>query len=277
MEKHFLNIEYLYGDVSIQMPNVIFRTLSKEIKNKTNIQQVAFAYAFLVATTFLYRYSNYVDIDNGTYIQNADIKELLGYNKTTKTVDYIIKKNGLLDNIGLTKTIKNYPVKFITYDDIKINKISLTEFTMIDALNNSEKVRYKEIVKNRNYTVKEPLFLTEPYGDNDYGTLYSYENTHKIAIYEILNLMFDENMDIIDFLIFLYIKSKCKGYKHNMKALSIIKMVDELGIDRSTFYKHLYNLEKNDYVNVNHKGWKKRIEDIELNEYIWKGVRFKVK
>src|SRR5205085_6833882 len=105
MYEHFKNIEFLYGeDVSIQIPNGIFKKLSSNIKNRngsTNIQQTSFAYAYIVMNAFLYKYAHFVDVDNGTYIQNADIKGLLGYNKVTKTIDYIIKKGGVLDMIGL--------------------------------------------------------------------------------------------------------------------------------------------------------------------------------
>jgi hypothetical protein len=129
MYKHLENIGYLYGDgVSVQIPNGLFKDLSACIKNRngsTNIQQVSFAYAYLVIIAFLYKYAHYIDIDNGTYIQNADIKELLGYSKTTKSIDNVIKKNGILDMMGLTETSKDYPIQFTINNNEKINNIPL--------------------------------------------------------------------------------------------------------------------------------------------------------
>lgn len=111
MYEHFEGIKKLYGDsANVQIPNDIFKLLSSKIKNKncsTNIKQVSFAYLYIILVSFLYKYTNFVYIDNGTYIQNTDIKELLGYSKTTKSIDSIIKKNGILDNIGLTITTKH--------------------------------------------------------------------------------------------------------------------------------------------------------------------------
>lgn len=276
MKEHFLNIESLYGDAGVQLPNTIFRDLSNAIKGKANVQQVAFAYAYLVTIAFLYKYTNFVDIDNGTYIQNADIKELLGYNRTTKSIDHVIKKGGLLDMMGLTETTRDYPVRFVANPLETINKIPIREFVTIGDIDSTDS-NYdliKGIVRNRRYEIKEPLFMTTQQGDNEYGTLYSYERTHKISIYEFLAIIFDDSMDNIDFLMYGYLKSKCKGYKDHMKAISLLKIITELGMDKSTFYKHIHVLEGKEYINVNHKGWKMNKDEIELNEYFWKGCRW---
>jgi hypothetical protein len=280
MKKHFEDIGYQDGNASVRLPNSIFRDLSTSIKNKsgsTNIQQVAFAYVYLVTTAFLYKYAHFVNIDNGTYIQNSDIKELLGYNRSTKTIDKVIKKNGILDELGLTTTTKDYPVRFVMNPEENVNGIPLREFITIDELNVND-INYttiKGIVKNRNYEVKEPLFLTTGYEGSDYGTLYGIERTHEITLKEFMAFIFDEGLNNIDFLIYGFMKSRCKGYKDNMKAMAVYKIVLEIGIDRSTFYEHLESLKKKKYIKVNHKEWKMKGEkyrDMEANEYFWLGV-----
>lgn len=277
MEKHFRNIEYLYGDARVQIPNSIFKGLSTAIKNKngsTNIQQVAFAYTYIITISFLYKYAHYIDIDNLSYIQNNDIKELLGYSRTTKSIDAVIKDGGILDMMRLTETIKNYPVCFDNHPSDYINNIPIREFTTIDDLEDSDS-RYKmikDIVKNRNFVVKEPLFLTNAFDDSEYGTLYDYGKTHTITIEEYLKMTFDTGVDNIDFLIYGYFKSRCKGFKDNMKQLSLNKITSDVGMDKSTFYKHLQILKEKKYIDVNHKGWRTSLENIELNEYFWKGV-----
>lgn len=276
MKEHFEGIEYLYGKSGVRLPNGIFRDLSVSIKNKsgsTNIQQVAFAYVYLITASLLYKYAHFVDVDNSTYIQNSDIKELLGYNRTTKSIDKVIKKNGILDELGLTSTTKDYPVQFFTNKEEKINNIPLREFITIGGLDNKSVI--KDIVKNRNYEVKEPLFLTTGYGENDYGTLYSIERTHEITIREFITFVFDDEMNNIDFLIYGYLKSRCKGYVNDMKSMAVYKIIMEIGIDRSTFYEHLELLKKKKYIEVNHKEWRMKGEKykrMEANEYFWKGV-----
>ncbi|QPK89748.1 hypothetical protein IEN91_04725 [Bacillus velezensis] len=283
MRKHFENIEYLYGDANVRLPNSLFKDLSEAIKsknNKTNVQQVAFAYTYLVTVAFLYKYTHFVDTQNETYIQNADIKELLGYSRTTKSIDKIIKKNGVLDELGLTSTTRDYPVSFETCSGEKVNGISLREFVAISDIDNNDG-NYsiiKSIVKNKNYEVKEPLFLTTGYKDREYGTIYNIERTHRIDIREYIALVFDEGMTNIDFLMYAYFKSKCKGYKDNMRSMAVYKIIMEIGVDRSTFYNHLRVLKEKKYIHVNHMEWKWRAkggdyEDMESNQYFWRGIQ----
>lgn len=280
MYEHFDNIRKLYGKASVRIPNGIFRDLSSTIKNRsgsTNIQQVAFAYVYLTTVAFLYKYAHFVDIDNGTYMQNSDIKELLGYNRTTKTIDKIIKKNGVLDQLGLTTSTKDYPVQYLIHQEDKINNISVREFVSISDVD-ANYVNYtiiKGIVKNRNYEIKEPLFLTTEYYDSDFGTLYSIERTHQITIDEFMSLIFDEELNNIDFLLYGFFKAKCKGYDKDMRAIALYKIILEVGIDKSTFYKHLELLKKKQYLSVIHKQWKVQgdeYENMEANEYRFKGI-----
>lgn len=275
MYEHFKNIEHLYGDeVYVQIPNGIFRDLSRNCKN---IQQTSFAYLYIVVVAFLYKYAHFVDIDNDTYIQNADIKELLGYNRKTKSVDFIIKKNGVLDEIGLTRTTKDYPIRFTQHPTETINNIPIREFVTIKDIDESD-VNYtiiRNVVKNRNYDVKEPLFFFEYNGET--GTLYDYANTHRIMLKELMSILFDDNIDNIDFLLYCFFKSKCQGVKGKTKSIGLQIISADLKIGFDAFYKHLDRLKGKQLVEVNHKGWvsEKGIDksDLEANEYHFIGIK----
>lgn len=276
MYNHFENIEKLYGRAYVQIPNGLFFDLSNNIKTngKINIKQISFAYSYLVAVAFLYKYAHFVDIDNGTYIQNSDIKQLLGYGKTTKTVDRIIKKNGILEEIGLVKTTSDYPVE-VEYTNEKINNINIRDFITISKLgaDNINYIMVKEIVKNNNYEIKEPSFLFEY--KEDIGSLYNYENTHKITLKEFLFFIGDDNLDNIDFLMYSFFKCKCYGLKDNAKSIALDKIVIEMGIGRDAFYIHLEKLKEYKFIEVHHKGWRvsgKRKNDMEANDYFFKGI-----
>jgi hypothetical protein len=281
MIEHFEELKHQDGKTNVRLPNNIFRCLSTNIKNKSgsiNIQQVAFSYVYLITNALLYKYAHFVSIDNGTYIQNSDIKELLGYNRGTKSIDKVIKKNGILDELGLTLTTKEYPIYYTINPQEKINDIPLREFTTINERSDVNDINYskiKKIVKNRNYEIKEPLFITKEFEDSEYGTLYNIERTHEITIKEFITFISDNELNNIDFLIYGYLKSRCKGYRGNLKAIALYKMVCEIGIDRSAFYDHLELLKKKKYIAVNHKEWKmkgEKYKDMESNEYIWLGV-----
>lgn len=274
MYEHIENLKFLYGnDAYVQIPNDIFNILSFNIKNKngsTNIQQSSFAYSYLVLMSFLYKYAHFVDIDNNTYIQNADIKELLGYSKTTKSIDHIIKKGGVLDSIGLTNTIKNYPIRFIYNPNESINGIPVREFIMINELNKDdlELELIKKVVKNRNYEIKEPIFLFNR--NEDIGTLYDYSNTHTISINEIIHFITDSDLDNIDFYIYSFLKSRCKGLNNDSASICLQKIAYQLGISNDTFYSHLNVLKGRNFIRVNHKGWISNND--ESNDYKFIGL-----
>jgi hypothetical protein len=272
MYDHFKNIEYLYGNAYVQIPNGIFKDLQYI---QSNTQQSSFAYAYLVAIAFLYKYAHFVDVDNGTYVQNNDIKQVLGYGKSTKTVDKIIKKNGILEEIGLIATTKSYPVQF-TDSGEEINGHLARDFITIDMID-EDYVNYeviKSTVKNRNYEIKEPTFFFDYKGD--VGTLYDYSNTHKITIQEFMRIIYDESLDNIHFLLYGFFKSRCFGYKNNTQEIALYKIVEDAGVGKDAFYSRLDDLKKNGFLEVKHKpfvmGGERHDITIEGNEYIFKGV-----
>lgn len=278
MRKHFENIKLLHGNASVRIPNEIFIMLSSSIKSTkgtSNIQQVSFTYCYLILISFLYKYAHFVDINNRTYVQNSDMKEILGYNRGTKTVDKIIKKGGVLDELGITSTIKDFPVAFNKHSQKEvINGICIREYTFISEVAHESNYNiYKEAVKNRNYEVKEPLFITHGWEGREYGTLYATEKTHQVTIDELLHFIFDKKACPIDMIIFFYFKSKCRGFKNDMRTIPLEKILFEIGIEKKAFYRHIAFLKENKYIRINHKGWKANVSDSELNEYFWKGIR----
>lgn len=266
MYNHLESIAYLYGDSAyIQMPNDIFKVLSKNTKS---FQQSCFTYSYLVLCAFLYKYASYIDFNNKTYIQNNDIKQILGYSKFTKSIDYIIKKDGMLDSIGLTESTRDYPV--LTYlSDEKINGINMIEFKTINDIKNTDSDLiddFRAIVKNRNYEIKIPLFLFEY--KEDIGTLYNYSNTHKIKLKEFMEIIYNKDLLNIGFSLYSYLKSKCYGYEK--REIRIMKIIDDIGVCRYVLDTYLNKLKKHKYIEVRHAGWVDG--ELNANEYIFKGV-----
>lgn len=268
-------MQKLYGDdVYVQIPNGIFKILSNNTKSKSggaNTKQASFAYAYLAVVSLLYKYTHFVDIDNSVYIQNSDIKELLGYSRTTKSIDHIIKKGGLLDSLGLTATTKDYPIGF-EYSSNTINGVAIRTFTTINDIKDDDSYELiKSIVKNRNYEIKEPTFLFNRDGEN--GTLYDYSDTHKVSLEEVIAFIEGENLDNIDMYIYFFIKSKCKGYNGDTNSIRLSFIVSQTGVCKFAFYNHLQNLKDKGYVDVDHKGWTSGSDaKIEANSYKFNGV-----
>lgn len=255
------------------MPNKIFRKLSKNIKNKngsTNIMQSSFAYAYLVSIGFLYKYAHFVDLNNESYLQNSNIKEMLGYSRTTKSIDNIIKKNGVLESIGLIKTTKDFPVS-VVYSNDEYNKMKIRDFKTLNMLDKDNDLykKVRSIVKNRNFEIKEPTFMFKY--DGCAGTLYDYSNSHKVTISEFIEIISDPQLDNIDLMLYFYFKSKCKNYKNNKRSLSLSEITNEIGIGKDAFFSHLKIAENKNMIFVNHKGWFNGVSG-EKNEYQFIGV-----
>ncbi len=279
MINHFESIKFLYGESSyVQIPNGIFKDLSQSIKDKkggTNIQQSSFAYAYLVCLSFLYKYAHYVDVNNESYIQSNDIKRILGYSAKTKSIDYIIKKDGLLENIGLIETTEDFPV-YTTYSTDKYNGIDIREFiTVNDLKHGSDDILFKKIksiVKNKNYAIKIPKFIFDYKGD--VGTLYDYSNTHMINIKEFIGIIYDNKFDNIDFMLYAFFKSKCQNLNNNTKSIPLLRIISEIGMSKDSFYTHLKFIESKGLIKIAHKDWvmDSEMDNYEANDYKFIGL-----
>lgn len=282
MIEHFENIQFLYGEkASVRLPNELFTQLSQSIRNSKNnkcVKQTSFAYAYLVATTFLYKYAQYVDLDSGTYVQNNNLKELLGYGKDSKTINRVISKDGILERLGLVETTRDFPVRFYVDPTEEVDSSPAWEFVMMSELDETDILydKYKKTVKNRNYEIREPLFLTTGYSDGDHGTLYSREQTHEITIAEFLIFLSDETFSNIDFLMCAFFKARCQGHPHQRAKIAMETILHELGIDSGTFYRHLTLLKERSYIAVDHGKWshpnRKNAVPMACNKYQWKGI-----
>lgn len=271
MIEHIENIRNIYGNAYVQIPNDIFRNISSgKDSDKSNINQISFAYCYVLVISFLYKYAHFVDFENNTYIQNSNIKEMLGYGKTTKSIDSVIKRNGLLDSKGITETIKNFPIG-VNYIDDTINEMRMREFVYIEDIKGTDEYKkIKEIVKNRNYEIKEPVFFFE--NNDDVGTLFEYSNTHRIDIDEFLYLLKSKDLDNIDTLLYFFFKYKCYGRKGDVYSISLSRITNEIGVSKDCFYRHFEKLEKRSIVTSKRKSWHPKSEDFEANEYIFKGI-----
>lgn len=242
LHKHLEKIVFLYGkDSFVYIPNELFVKLSSI--HESNVIQTSFMYAYTVTTSFLYQYTVYVDFNDMSYLQNGDIKVGLGYSRKNKTVDAIIKKGGILDIEGITRTLakEKVPLYFeVDYSD-KIHNTPIYEPFYREELSWAKDDFYK-VVKNKNYTAKEPMFLFHPFGDRDSGTFYNKENTHVITVHELLSLI-QGDFDNVDLMIYFYIKSKCKGFQGDRRGLQLSIILKDLNISESAYYDHLKKLK----------------------------------
>lgn len=194
----------------VYMPNDIFELLSTndELMSKQS-PDMAVAYTYTYLITWLWRNAKYGQMEN----ENTDvgaIKEMLGYTSTNKTLDYIVKKGGVTDKLGLTQTL-NYKEAPINYEmdgsvPTFFTQEDLDEHMNPEALEEAKQYR----PNNKRKTVKMPVFsLYDTDGEYGQGTFGgNIENTHEIDFNVFIQCMTNPNLGCKAFYLYGFLKFK---------------------------------------------------------------------
>src|SRR5437763_8036906 len=106
VKTRFDKVGFTPKEKRIFMPNEIFDDFKSGFDSGVH---KAFAYSYYYVVNYLYRYTKY---SFGERFTQPEIMEFLGYSASNKKLNYITKKDGLLDQIGYTKTTTDYPVQW---------------------------------------------------------------------------------------------------------------------------------------------------------------------
>ena len=222
----------------IFMPNEIFNDLKNNIKGGSHI---SFAYSYYYLSLWLYRYAKYGNI----VVDVKMIKDILGISKTNKTVDYLVKKNGTLDQMGYTFTLTDYPFAW-NWNDGNI------EFDMISELDEDGR-RMIMSGRGRNYKIKVPTKGTHRTIESEEdchedGTFYDVSDTHCIDWEVFAECMQCRELGSVSFYIYGYLKRKCDIHKKYNSSYE--KLADELGMGKSTLMKYMRQMSDTKLVDV---------------------------
>lgn len=189
----------------IFMPNEIFEDLKKAITTQCS-KHIAFAYSYYFLVMYLYRYAKHGSND----FKKTLLKQLLGYAPKSMAVDFIVKKNGLLNQLGYTEVSSDFPIQwhFTKSDSVAFlhgMEADFLEFTMYSELEDRKNMRNRKI----DVPVKG-LYRTKESECDDYldGTFYDQKNTHKIGIEEFIHCMSNEELGVEGFYLYSLIKHK---------------------------------------------------------------------
>lgn len=229
------------------MPNEIFEDLKSYI---TNSPHIAFSYSYIYLIFWLWRntkYFNEVDI-----IDNKTIKRILGYNPNTQGLDYIIKKNGLLDQCEYTESTRSYPMSWSYTEDEGFT------FFMSSEIDETIKDKFPEVPKR--FFLKKPLkgfnrVLVENGVEYEIlGTFQAIENTHMIDFNVFLFCMSNEKLGCISFYLYCYLKyrSDIKGIEEEQLTISLENLSKDSGITKRTLDKYLNALKGYRMIDFNH-------------------------
>jgi len=232
--------KFLYVTPSTQkmfIPNEIFEQMQSIVGN-----QKTFAYSYYYLITWLYRYTKY---NENPYTQQ-DLKRILRYSIHTKEIDKIIKKNGLLEQLGLMKTISNYPIG-TTYED------EILEFIYVN-----DEWYAKSLLRKRHtnrYTIKEPIQglqrVDAETGEILEGFFVDIARTFSVPFDVFVFCMSHKDLGCTGFYLWSYIKYKNQihqgGYDASLKRFS-----NELGLSQKTIQRYKDELIRHNMIRVQH-------------------------
>lgn len=132
----------------VAMPNEIFSDMKSwlEAGELKSPHHQEFIYCFYWMIAYLWNYAKYGE--HGFTL--GDIKKLLGYNATEKRMNYIIKKNGLMDQKGYSSSVSDYPILW------HMNQDKMMSFTMLSDYDKESRGMLNKF-NSINVLVKAPL------------------------------------------------------------------------------------------------------------------------
>lgn len=222
-------LQFYEKENDLYMPNEIFVDLQKHIGKSIYIP---FAYSYYYLISWLYRYAKY----SGIPITNKEIKVILGYSPTYPEINYLIKKNGLLDQIGYTSTTKDFPVEWSYESELEFVKLS------------EQEDEHKELYmqgKNRKYSIKYPVkcFYRNDNSHEIDGTFYNVENTHYVPFEVFLFCVNNKSVGIIGFYLWSYLKMQ--NQLHDGKYdISLEELSGNTKLTKRTMVNYLNELKK---------------------------------
>ncbi|SDP38162.1 hypothetical protein [Halobacillus aidingensis] len=181
-------LRYDEKESKLFMPNEIFEDLTENIQETSS--HIGFAYSFYYLTTWLYRHCKYIE----HHYDRGLLKEILGYSKTNKTVDYLIKHEGILDKINYTRTSNDFPLRWW------LDEFNDPEFELFSEMEERVSPELKDVLtpNRRNKSIKVPVkafFRYDEAEEINYwnGTFYEIDNTHLVPFEVFLHCMSNES------------------------------------------------------------------------------------
>ena len=217
-------LHYNNKESKIFMPNEIFDDLQKEIEDGTHI---SFSYSYIYLCTWLYRHAKHF---NPSIYDNNIIKQILGYDKSNRTLNYLIKKNGLLDEIGYLESVRDFPISWELVD----GEISFDMY--------SDYPEFPAKMSNR-FFLKKPVFAFErvDLDDSDYimeGTFYNITNTHMIPFEVFLFCMSKKELGVSAFYLYSYLQHKCDT-NYGKYTVSLHSISEQVKMSLTTTKKYI--------------------------------------
>lgn len=231
--KEYMNrLKSRYDKPYIQIPRNLISELNLSLEKHGAERYTDYAFSFLIANAFLYKYTHYVDYEVGDYLLLSDIKRLLKYNPNNQNINKVSKKgSGVLDYESYVEITRDIPIS-VEYNVNNDNgfeirkpvRLSEVDWIMSDEVNHN-------ILRTSTHYVYIPEFMI------DYpvkkGTLNDYTKTVKITYKEFEYFILNDKMTLKEFLVYCFIKSSI--VKYGQASISQDRARRGIGVSHVTF------------------------------------------
>lgn len=250
-KEHMDKIKYMESNPYIQIPSKLISEVTRAVRINNAESYAHYAFSFLILNAFLYKYANYINISDKTYINISDMKEILKYNANNQKIDIISKKeDGILEQEGFLESTTNIPISYTTVDSLDSIYKKRVVLDVSDIDENLSDYIYSDILRTPNYFSYTPTFMIDT--KKREGTLNNYSNTFRLDYNEFAYFIFNDNFTLRDFYIYCYIKSSLK--KDGVANITYDTYKRQTGLSKNTIKNIINKLEKEGIVDVSSSG-----------------------
>lgn len=219
-KKNFVNFDI---DIFNELNNMSDVGFFKVNKNKI------FTFGYIWLVSYLWKYSKYGEnkYDVGT------IKSILGSSAEDKRLDYLVKRNGVLDKQGYTEPSRDFPITTSFEGDVVV-------ITTVNDIGENEKKDYLKNYGNR-YFCKKPL---KQYGRNGKpGLMFSRDDTFSLTVSEFTRTVLCREIGVDGFYLYAYIKLKLKITNSSKVLIWFTELKEVTGFCDKTIRKYINSLQ----------------------------------
>ncbi|MGG3623846.1 hypothetical protein ABES25_09875 [Bacillus gobiensis] len=249
----------------LYMPNEIFNDLHKNISKSPHI---AFCYSYIYLVTWLYRYAIYGRVTDT--LKKEHLKQILCYGAKTQEVDYLIKKNGVLEKMNYLETTGDFPTEYYYYNEYNYEKDidgrqlkfeTLSDWKMY-CEENKDEYSYEYVQKGKNYKIKYPVKAFTRYPNDEEmnkeyeegyedGTFFDIDNTHCIPFEVFMYCMSNKDIGCTGFYLYAYLKHQ-NDLHDSGYDVSLENLASETRIPNSTLNRYISLLKSYRMIDFHH-------------------------
>ncbi|WP_340002070.1 hypothetical protein [Oceanobacillus sp. FSL K6-0127] len=248
-EHRIFMLNEIFGDLN----DALHDEDGNKIEECRSTTHIAYAYSYYYLANYMWRYGKFYIGDGFDAIDEKIMKQILGFPKNNKSLNYLTKRNGVLVNMGYVEKVTDKPVGYIYVDTVvrdgKLKK-EIDDFIM--------ESEYPEIYGNKkaskaNFPIK--AYFRDEYAkeDNYYnGTFWEIENTHHIDIDIFIYCMSEPELGVEGFYLYSFLKMATDKFERGFDC-SYKRMARLTGLSIDEVKLQLVNLEKRNMIKNDHK------------------------